>query len=253
MFLQKTLKNSVLISSTSIFLIIILSAFKVVNKSTVTFSSDDKLQITADEYIIAEDNPYILLFHQQESSRGEYSSIAPKLNKMDYNCLAVDIRNGGNDNPVSNETVKSCRESRCSLGFADVENDILAAVNYAYEKSGKPVVLMGSGANASLCLKITRENDNVRAVIAMSPGEYFLPELNIRDTISGMRKPVFLTSSLSDAPYLEEMVSGISEKYLELFIPQMGEGARGTRSLLSTNENNSEYWLALLLFFKELR
>jgi len=251
--LQKTLRNSVVVGFTSIFLVIVLSAFNVISKKTVTFSSADKLLITADEYIIEEDNPYILLFHQQQSSRGEYSTIARKLCKMDYNCLAVDIRNGGNDNSVSNETVKRCRENRCSMGVNYVEGDILSAVNYAFEKSKKPVILFGSGANGSLCLKIARENDNVRAVIAFSPGEYFLPQISIRDTISDLRKPIFVSSSRADSPYVKEIVSRVSEEYVEVFEPQLGEGQRGTLSLSSENENNSEYWLGLLLFFKELR
>jgi len=251
--LQKTLRNSVVIGFTSIFLVIVLSAFNVISKKTVTFSSADKLLITADEYIIEEDNPYILLFHQQESSRGEYSIIARKLCKMNYNCLAVDIRNGGSDNSVSNETVKRCRENRCSQGVNDVEGDILSAVNYAFEKSSKPVILFGSGANGSLCLKIARENDYVRAVIAFSPGEYFLPQISIRDTISDLRRPIFVSSSRADTPYVKEIVSRVSEEYVEVFEPQLGEGRRGTLSLSSDNENNSEYWLALLLFFKELR
>ncbi len=251
--MQKTLRNSVVISITFFFLVIVLSAFNVITKNNVTFYSADHLLITADEYIIEENNPYILLFHQQQSSRGEFSTIARKLCKMDYNCLAVDIRNGGSDNPVSNETAKRCRVSRCSVGESDVEGDILSAIDYAFEKSSKPVILFGSVANGSLCLKIARENDKVRAVIAFSPGEYFLPEINIRDTISDLRKPTFVSSSLADSLYVKEIVSGIAEEYVEVFEPLMGEGKRGTLSLSSENENNSEYWLALLLFFKELR
>lgn len=251
--MQKTLRNSVLIGLTSFFLVFVLSAFNGITKNTVSFFSADKLQITADEYVIDQENPYILLFHQQGSSRGEFSTIARKLCKMDYNCLAVDIRNGGSDNRVSNETVKRCRESHCSTGLTDVEGDIRSAIDYAFEKSNKPVILFGSVANGSLCLKIARENDNVRAVIAFSPGEYFLPELNIRETISDLRKPTFVSSSLADIPYVKEIVSGVSEEYLEVFEPQMGEGERGSHSLSSENENNSEYWLALLLFFKDLR
>ena len=252
-FLQKTLRNSVLICITSFFLIFVLSAFNGITKNNVSFLSADKLLITADEYIIEEDNPYILLFHQQESSRGEFSTIARKLCKMDYNCLAVDIRNGGSDNSISNETVKRCKDSRCSVGISDVEGDIRSAIDYAFEKSNKPVILFGSVANGSLCLKIARENDNVRAVIAFSPGEYFMPEINIRDTISDLKKPVFVSSSLAESPYVKEIVSGISEEYVEVFEPQMGQGERGTLSLSQDNENNSEYWLALLLFFKDLR
>ncbi len=251
--MQKTLRNSRLIGITSFFLLIVLSASNVIRKDTVHIPSSDDLQLTADEYIIEEDNPYILLFHQQQSSRGEYYDIARKLCKMDYNCLAVDIRNGGNDNSISNETVKLCREKRCSQGLANVEGDILSAINYAFEKSDKPVILFGSGANASLCLKIAKENENVRAVIALSPGEYFLPGLSIRESISDLKKPIFVSSSRADMSYLKEIVSRVSEEYVQLFEPQMGEGKRGTHALSNENENNSEYWLGLLLFFKELR
>jgi len=250
--LQKTLKNSLVLSITFFSLAIILSASNVIRKESVSFSSADGLLITADEYIIEQDNPYIILLHQQQSSRGEYGTIAPKLCKMDYNCLAVDIRNGGNDNFVSNETVKRCRESRCPLRPSDIEGDIIAAIHYAFKKSQHPVILFGSGANGSLCLKIARENDNVRAVVALSPGEYFLPDINIRDTIADIKKPVFVTSGLSEFPYVMEMVSGVPEGYLNAFEPKMGEGGRGTVSLSNDTKNHSEYWLALLLFFKDL-
>jgi hypothetical protein len=90
-------------------------------------------------------------------------------------------------------------------------------------------------------------------VIAFSPGEYFLPQINIRDTISDLRKPIFVSSSRAETPYVKEIVSRVSEEYVKVFEPQLGEGQRGTISLSSENENNSEYWLALLLFFKELR
>ena len=252
MFLQKTLKNSLVISITFFALVTLVSAFNLIRTDNVSFSSADGLQITADEYIIEQDNPYIILLHQQESSRGEYTTIAPKLCKMDYNCLAVDLRNGGNDNYVSNETAKRCREDRCPQRPADVEGDIISAIDYAFAKSQLPVILFGSGANSSLCLKIARENDKVRAVVALSPGEYFLPDINIRDTLSGLRKPVFVTSSLSEFPYVLEMVSGIPEGYLNAFEPKMGEGGRGTQSLSTETINHSEYWLALLLFFKDL-
>ena len=71
--MQKTPRNSVLISITFFFPDHrICRHFNVITKKTVTFSSADQLLITADEYIIEDDNPYILLFHQQESSRGEF-------------------------------------------------------------------------------------------------------------------------------------------------------------------------------------
>jgi dienelactone hydrolase len=224
----------------------------VVRVSTTTFSSADGLELTADQYFVSDTLPYILLFHEQESSRGEFTSIAQRLCKMDYNCLAVDIRNGGNTNPISNETAKRCRESRCAQGIRDVELDMQAAIDYALAKSSKPVILLGSGANGSLCLKMAGENKSVRAVIALSPGEYFLPDLKIQETASNLEKPVFITSSKPEFPYASELSSGIPESYLTLFKPELGEGGRGSRSLTKENQYNSEYWLALILFFKDL-
>lgn len=235
-----------------IVLIPLLCSFNVIRKSTVNFTSGDGLEVTADEYIISEENPYILLFHEQESSRGEYQTIARRLCKMDYNCLAVDTRNGGNKNFVSNETTKRCREAKCSTRAEDIELDILAAIDYAFNKTEQPVILFGSGSTGSLCLKIAKENNNVRAVVAFSPGEYFLPQINIQDTIAGLKKPLFIASSLSEFKYVSQLVTGVDEEFVTLFKPELGEGSRGTYMLNEKNENNSEYWLALLLFFKDL-
>ncbi len=91
-----------------------------------------------------------------------------------------------------------------------------------------------------------------RAVVALSPGEYFLPRINIQDTISHLKKPVFISSSLSEFPYVSQLASKMDKQYITLFEPKLGDGGRGTVSLTAENEHNSEYWFALLLFFKDL-
>lgn len=249
-------KNSlhwrIILTIAAIVLSVMFSSLNVVNMKTITLTAEDGLEITADEYVISVDLPYILLFHEQGSSRGEFQSIARRLNKMDYNCLAVDVRNGGNNSYVSNETAKRCRESKCSQGVEDIELDLDAAIHYAFDQSRQPVILFGSGANGSLSLKLASEIDQVRAVVAFSPGEYFLPVINVQDTIAHLKKPIFVTSSLSEFPYVSELVSGVDKQYLSLFEPKLGEGSRGTASLTDENEHNSEYWLALLIFFKDL-
>ena len=229
-----------------------MMSFDVIRKSTVTFSSTDGLLITADRYLTDPENPYIILFHQQNSSRGEFMNIARRLCKLDYNCLAVDLRNGGFSNSISNETVKRCQESKCPNDYHDVENDMQAAIQYAGKISGKPVILLGSGANGSLSLMLGKTDENVRAVIALSPGEYFMPKINVHDTIAGLEKPVFITSSVSEIPYVKELASGIDQEYITIFEPQLGEGAHGSKALSPRYENNSEYWLGLMLFFKDL-
>ena len=235
------------------FLFILFSSFNSVRVKTVTFPASDGLVITADEYVIGPDKPYVLLFHEQGSSRGEFNTIARRICKLDYNCLAVDLRNGDNYDFVSNETSRRLRGKQLETGFKGIEMDALAAIGYASKKSKLPVVLLGSGANGSLSLKLALSNQDVSAVIALSPGEYFMPDMKIQDTISSLNKPVFITSSKAELPYVSELASGIQKDYVTLFEPKEGPGDRGTRSFSMDYEGNNEYWIALMLFFKDLR
>ena len=235
-----------------LFFTFVFSSFNTIRVKTITFIANDGLELTADEYIIDPFKPYVLLFHEQGSSRGEYSTIARRLCKLDYNCLAVDLRNGGSDNFVSNQTAKQLRKKHLKSGLSEIEQDILAAIKYVGEKSNLPVVLFGSGANGSLSLKVALSDSLVRAVVAVSPGEYFMPEIKIQDAISDLNKPVFITSSKAEFPYVLELASGIDKDYVTLFEPKQGEGERGTRSFSVDYEYHTEYWLALILFFKDL-
>jgi pimeloyl-ACP methyl ester carboxylesterase len=235
-----------------VFVSFLFSSFSAIRINKVHFNAADGLRITAEEYIIESGNPYILLFHEQGSSRGEFSTIARRLCKLNYNCLAVDLRNGGKYDYVSNETARQFRETDLEAGPGGIEQDIEAAITYAREKSTLPVVLFGSGANGSLCLKVALSDSSVSAVIALSPGEYFMPELKIQDAISHLQKPVFISSSKTEFPYVSELASGIETAYVTLFEPKQGAGDRGTRSLMPDYKYNNEYWIALMLFFKDL-
>ena len=223
------------------------------DRSTVTFYSADSLLITADERIISDSLAYLVLIHEQESSRGEFDEIADRFLKMNFNCLSVDIRNGGNSNFIPNETAKLARHRGMSKNREAIEADIKAAISYAHQKSGERVILLGAGANGALALKAAKEQDAVKAAISLSPGEFFLPQLSIQDTISGIQKPLLVTSSRMELPYVEQLMSNVAEDYKTVFVPENSEGERGTKALLSKNPSNSEYWLAILLFFKDLQ
>lgn len=230
----------------------LFASFRAIRVQTVEFTASDGLQITADEYIVNPGNPYVILLHEQGSSRGEFNTIARRLCKLDFNCLAVDLRNGGSDNFVSNETAKQLRDNQFDPGPNGIEQDVQASIAYARERSDLPVILFGSGANGSLSLKMAVSNNNVRAVVALSPGEYFMPDIKIQDAIPDLKKPVFITCSKAELPYVSDLASGIDKEYITLFDPDQGAGARGTGSLSVDYEYNTEYWIALILFFKEL-
>ncbi|MBN1187746.1 MAG: dienelactone hydrolase family protein [Bacteroidales bacterium] len=218
----------------------------------IKFQSKDSITITADCYKVEESAPYILLFHQAGSSRGEYKEIAGKLTNLGYNCLAVDLRSGNEMNFVTNETAACAREKNLPAGYLDAEKDMNAAIDYAYEKSGQEVILFGSSYSASLSLKIANETSKVKAVVAFSPGEYFNTDLIIKDQLQDFNKPVFIASTKKEAEYMDELTTYIADKYKTLFKPTNGNGVHGARALWASNSSSDEYWLAMLVFFSKM-
>jgi len=239
----------------SIIIILVLAVLLTpqTSKKKVTFFAEDGLEITADLYVEKEEYPYILLFHQAESSRGEYNEIAIKLAKLRYNCLAVDLRAGNNSNYISNETAKKAREQRLNPSYLDAKQDIVAAIDYAYSLNQKEVILFGSSYSASLSILEGKDNPKVSAVIAFSPGEYFGDDLRMENEIDTFPKPLFVAGTQFEAPYIKEMLKNLPEESITFFEPESSMGEHGSKALWNENPEKDEYWLALLFFFNSIK
>ncbi len=218
----------------------------------VTFPSLDGLQVTGDMYVGASTAPVILLCHQARFSRGEYIETAKKLVALGFNCFAIDQRSGDQVNGVQNETAIGARKAGKATEYLDAEQDILAALAYIKSKSSHSIILLGSSYSASLVLKIGSEREEVKAVVAFSPGEYFGEKLKIQPLLSKMDKPVFLTSSLKEAPAVKELVSEIPAQWLNQFIPPF-EGQHGSKALWKENSGYEAYWVAFQAFLQKQR
>lgn len=237
----------------TILLIPLLSSFTLIRKNVIHFKAEDGVTITANNYFLKKTSPYILLFHQEQSSRGEYDSIAERLVKIGYNCLAVDLRSGNKYGFIENETAKIAKAEGKPVEILESLIDIRAAINYAWNLNGQDVILMGSASSASLILIEGKTSEHVRALISLSPGEYFQPMFDMKSVLKDFSKKVFVGCSAIEFPYIQEMFSDISEEYKTIFKPVDGPGARGSASLLSKNPTRDEYWLSLLIFFNSIR
>lgn len=237
--------------------IVVLALFTIVYTSiseaqkTITFLSKDNITITADLYFINDTAPYMVLCHQAGYSRGEYKETAPEFAKYKYNCIAIDARSGNQVNGVKNETALAAKAMHKSTNYLDTEQDILAAIDYAYKQSNKKIILVGSSYSASLALKIGTYNDKVKAVIAFSPGEYFGTELNLKKTIAQFNKPVFITSTKEEAQSVSELIKDIKSQKKQQFIPT-GNGTHGSKALWKENVDFRQYWQELTLFINSL-
>ena len=237
------------------FLFLILLSTPMISEAqqTVTFPSSDGLMITADLYLKDKNLPYIILYHQANFSKGEYKETAPKLMKLGYNCLAVDLRSGKEVNFIQNETAARAREKNLPVGYLDAEKDMVSAIEYVKKQTKEKIILFGSSYSASLALKIGKTNSSVLAVISFSPGEYFQSQLTLKPLLAKYDKPIFIASTVKEHPFIKEMMSGVSDNMITWWTPGKGDGVHGSKVLWQNSPSNEECWMSLLMFIKNLK
>jgi len=237
----------------------------------VTYSGKDTLQITADFYRTGVKNdPVVLMFHQSASSRGEYATIAPDLQKRGFNCLAVDLRWGKQDfwNQVPNETARSYGTWEVIDNFQPTDeyqyeevwprmfasyDDILASIDYVKREGySGPIIVWGSSFSAMLVFKAAVERpDDVTAVVAYSPGEYYGRDtLMLTNWIQQMKQPAFINSGKDSSEY---QMTGPLFKALpsnqEHVFNRSIEGRHGSSVLLADDRN----WTPILQFLNKFK
>lgn len=218
----------------------------------IQFPSQDSLLISADIYQRGDGPIDLLLCHQAGYSRGAYINTAILLSHLGYNSMVIDLRSGDQVNEIVNETAKLAKSSGLATGYIDALQDIEAAVDYLYARNNStPIVVLGSSYSASLALIVGKYNDKVKAIAAFSPGEY-LEEINVSDTLKGVKKPVFVTSSKMEIPQTKMIISNIDSAYITHFKPKV-EGVHGAKALWKDSEDYKVYWKELLAFLKMVK
>jgi alpha-beta hydrolase superfamily lysophospholipase len=244
---------------TGVFVFLLLSGLNIVSadtiKKTITFPSKDGLLITADTYTLKGDAraPVIVLFHQAGWSRGEYLEIAPELNALGFNCMAVDQRSGGKVNETANETVRRAQLRGTGTTYVDALQDIEAALLYARRHyKGRKLIAWGSSYSAALVVKLAGDKPELQdGVVAFAPGEYFVKlgqsAAWIQESARQVRCPVFMTSARNEQARWSAIFETIPAKNKTAFLPA-SEGNHGSRALWKQFKDSEEYWRAVERF-----
>lgn len=240
------------------FIILALSTFKSIAQEKITYKASDGLEITANIYFTQpETSPIILLFHQAEWSRGEYIEIAPKLNKLGFNCLAVDQRSGGEVNNIINETNQQAEKQKFGTTFIDAEIDINSSIDFIKKEypKAKKLIIWGSSYSSALVLKIAGDRKDIDAVLSFAPGEYFDDLGKSTDYVTQSAKniiiPVFITSSKEEKSYWWNIYQVIPSTAKAYFLPETS-GQHGSRALWEIFPEHKEYWKAVTEFLKNM-
>ncbi len=229
------------------------AALPLAAQEQVQFEAGDGLSVTADLYRqeTAEDAPWIVLAHMAGSSRGEYRDIAPKLNELGFNAIALDQRSGGSFAGVGNETAKAAAKLGKAQDFAAAEPDILAGIAWAKAQNNGPVILWGSSYSAALALIAAGEQpDLVDGVIAISPGEYIQGQ-SVEQAASHIDVPVFIASAAGEKGQWTALLEAVPNPRKYGFAPASGCRHGSSSFIPSQNDSAEQYWQAVEPFLAE--
>lgn len=225
---------------------------------TIRFDASDGVSITADLYLAHADlnKPLVVLCHQANWSRGEYREIAPKLNELGFNCIAIDQRSGGGVNDVENETLANAKAAKKETGFVDAEQDIVDTLKFVKGTFGHgKLILWGSSYSAALSLKVAGDNGElVDGVLAFAPGEYFerfgKPSDWIQSSASKIQAPAFITSAKNEYGKWKAIYEAIPSDTKQNFVPST-KGNHGSRALWEQFDDHTAYWTEVQAFLKQ--
>ncbi|MEO1051842.1 MAG: alpha/beta hydrolase [Bacteroidota bacterium] len=227
-------------------------------KEKIKFKSKDGLEVVADLYMAhPKTAPFIVLFHQANWSRGEYQEIAPKLNAMGYNCMAVDQRSGGTVNGVKNETKVNAQKALKQTSYVDAIPDMIASIEYAKSNlSESKLIIWGSSYSSALVLKLAGDMpDAIDAALAFAPGEYFSGQGKPKDFVTqsakNITKPVFITSAKNEKGSWWKIYEAIPEGQKHYFLPSSA-GNHGSRALWEKFSDSKHYWDAVTAFLESV-
>lgn len=161
-----------------------------------------------------------LLFHQAGGNRHEYDAIAPRLNAMGFDTLALDQRSGGSLFNHQNQTVQA-RGSSGSYGaaYADLEG----ALSWAQADDYKTIVAVGSSYSASLTLRLAAQNGQaLTAAAVFSPGEYFDDRNVVKQAVARIRIPVYITTGPDEQANVDEVLQQADSAMITRYQPTHG-------------------------------
>ena len=229
----------------------------------VTFPSEDGVTCTADLYLALADpaTPFIVLCHQAGYSRGEYREIAPRLNRLGFNCLALDARSGGAVRGVENATCTAAEAAgKPGYRYLDALPDLKAALKCARKTWARgKLIAWGSSYSASLALHLAASEPGlVDGVLAFSPGEYFPGQVGVAESAARIGAlPVFITSGPTEGFQWRAIYEALPTPRKASYLPEAAARLHGSSVLWSDlgtssapipNPLSEGYWAAVDAF-----
>lgn len=190
--------------------------------------------------------PIVLLFHQAGANGAEYATIAPKLNALGFNALAVDQRSGGRAFGRANKTVQALGRS---TGYRAALPDLQAALDWARKNNSGKIIVCGSSYSASLVFLLAANNPGkIAGLMAFSPGEYLGGRHTVRDAAAKLRNVAVFVSSASDRGEIaaaRAIVRAVPGKIKMQFVPKHAPHGASALRADANRTGAADVWAAV--------
>lgn len=220
------------------------------SSEAVTLQARDGVSISGLVYTADHPKAIVLLFHQTESSKAEYATIAPRLVAAGFTALAIDQRSGGSlygPNDTARRLAKPA-------SWEQAKPDLEAALDWAMGKH-LPIVLWGSSYSSSLAFEIAAEHpQEVSAVMAFSPGEYFDDKKAVERAAAKVRAPIYVTSTpdAGEVSQAKAILAASPASTKIQYVPQFGVHGSSTLIEARDPQGAAENWKHALAFLDAL-
>lgn len=194
----------------------------------INFMADDGLTVSGRFYRATPPKALILLFHQANSSKDEYSTIAPKLVEKGFSALAIDQRSGGT--MFGKNMTASRVQSPATYG--DARHDLEAALAWG-RSMNLPIIIWGSSYSSALVFELAAKHPaDVSAILAFSPGEYVGPGNPVAAAATKVRVPVYVSvgSNPDEVREARPIFEAVGAKLKTLYVPK--SGVHGSSTLI---------------------
>ncbi len=173
------------------------------------------------------------------------------MNKLGFNCIAIDQRSGLKARGIENETHKRAKKKGLATKYPDAIPDLEATILYVKDElKAKKIIIWGSSYSAALVLYMGAQHpDLIDGILSFSPGEYFeIDGKTIVSFVPRIKCPVFITSAKNEHKQWEDFYAQITAKKTS-FLPKES-GFHGSKALWFDKKGHAEYWKAVKEFLK---
>lgn len=178
--------------------------------------------------------PYFVVL-PSSSDRGVAETIGKKILHLDANAYVIDDQRMRDllSTAIKPDTLLSLLEPHLKL---------------LREITDAPLILFAEQQMASVALLESLRNFRVRAVVAVSPGEYFWDREGVKSRINGNRVPLLVMHTSEETEFVKKLFSDYPPSLL-IGAPVLERS--GFHDLAENTKTSGAAWLAVNIFYKE--